>query len=100
MSNRPRQRVAEVMADYKHGYFVLFGRLVVDDDKARTSVLGHQGETGRGPDHQRRTDREEQIALPGKFRCPLHGFFRHRLAERNGSRLYRLLTGYAVRRLT
>jgi hypothetical protein len=53
------QRVSDVVADHEIGHAVLFGRLIVDNNEACTSVLCHQGKARRRPDDQRRTDREE-----------------------------------------
>src|ERR1700677_2774042 len=94
------ERLADVVADDQIGNIILFGGLVVDDDQSRAAVLGHQRKSRRGPDHQRRADRKEQIAMPGKLGGAAHGIFRHRLAERDGRSLYRLIAMGAAGRAT
>jgi len=48
--------VPDVMADHKISHFVLFSRLVIDDDKMRSCIFRHQWKTGCRPDNQRRAD--------------------------------------------
>ena len=57
---RPK-RFADVMSDDEIGYIILFCRLIVDDHQFRASVFGLYRKASRGPDHQRRTDRNKQI---------------------------------------
>ena len=49
------------------GDFVELRLVPVDDDEARSVAFGGQRKARRRPNHQRRTDRQEEIALLGQF---------------------------------
>src|SRR6185312_14915921 len=63
------ERLADVVPDDEIGAVILFGGLVVDDDELCAAGSGHHREPGRRPDHERRSDREKQIAMLRKFGC-------------------------------
>src|ERR1019366_133879 len=94
---RPK-RLPDVVPDHQIGNIVLFGRLVVDDHQSGAAVLGQHWKPGGWPDHQRRSDRKEQVAMLGQLGGAAHRVFRHRLPERDGGGLDRLVADGAVGR--
>src|ERR1700722_14515625 len=92
------ERFSDVVADDQIGNVILFGRLIVDDHQSCAAVLRHQRKPCRGQGTQRRADRKEQVAMPGKLGGATHGILRHRLPERNRGGLYRLIAPGAVGR--
>src|SRR5260370_33966231 len=96
---RPK-RLPDVVADDEIGNIVLIGGLVVDNHQFGAAVLGQHRKAGSRPDHQRRSDRKEQLTMLGKFRRAAHGVVRHRLTERDGRGLHRLGADRAVWRAT
>src|ERR1700755_3297254 len=94
------KRLADVVTDHQIGDVVLLGGLVVDDDQLGATVLGHHWKAGGRPHHQRRSDRDEEIAMLRQFGGAAHLVFRHRLAKGNGRGLDRLVANCAVRRPT
>src|SRR5260370_31022831 len=85
------KRLPDVVADHEIGKLVLLGGLVVDNDQLGAAVLGQHRKTCGRPDHQRRSDRKEQVAMLGALRGAAHGLIRHRLPERDGGGFVRLL---------
>ena len=94
---RPK-RFPDIVPDDQIGDVILLGRFVVDNHQFGAAVLGHHRKAGGRPDHQRRSDRDKQVAMLGKFSGAAHRVFRHRLPERNGGGLYRLVADGAVGR--
>src|SRR5215216_1653263 len=90
------ERFPDVETDYQIGGVVLFGRFVIDNDQLRAAVPGHQRKTCGGPNDQRRSDRQEQVALLSQFSGAAHCVFRHRLSERDRRGLHRILAEGAV----
>ncbi len=94
---RVRMR-ADVETQNEIGKIVLIGRLIVEDHEACADVLGKHRKPGRGPDHQRGADRDQQIATCCQRLGATHRDFRHRLAERDRRGLDRIVAGRAGRR--
>ena len=88
------------LADDEIGDVVELGRLAVEDDEPRAVASWPcSGKSGRRPDHERRADREKQIAgQRQRFGAP-HRRLRHRLAEGDRRRLDVAAAVRAVRRL-
>ena len=57
------QGFPDVMADHEVGDIILIGRLAIDDHELCAAILCHQGKTGGRPHHQRRADRQKQVAM-------------------------------------
>src|SRR5258706_11820282 len=89
------QRLPDIVPDDQISNVILLGGLVVDDHQSGTAVFGQHGEPGGRPDHERRPDRHEQVALLRELGGTVHGVFRHRLPERDGGGLYRLVADSA-----
>src|ERR1700724_3273507 len=96
---RPK-RLADIVPDDQIGNVILFGGLIVDDHQSGAAVLGQHWKAGGPPDHQRRPDRNKQVAVLCELGGATHRVFRHRLPERDGRCLYRLVANGAVGRTT
>src|SRR5215469_16881577 len=92
------KRLADVEGNDEVRQFVLIGGFAIDDHEFRTAVLGHHGETGGWPHHERRSDRNEEIALLRKLGGAHHLLFRHGLPKGDGRGLDRLVAMGAVGR--
>ena len=63
--NEGVEGVADVVANDQIGEIIKLGGLTIDDDKRRAIALGHKRKTCGRPHHQRRADREKQVATLG-----------------------------------
>src|SRR5260370_39047432 len=90
------ERLPDIVPYDQISDIILLGGLVVDDHQSGAAVFGQHRKACRRPDHQGRSDRQEQVAMPGQFRGAAHRVFGHRLPERDGGGLYRLGADGAV----
>src|SRR5882672_5923511 len=86
----------DIVPDHQISDFILFGGFVVDDHQSGAAIFGQHWKSGGRPDHQRRPDRNKQVAMLGKLGGAAHRVFRHRLTERDGGGLHRLVADGAV----
>src|SRR3984885_13505807 len=87
MHDEGLQHRADVLTHHKVGNVVELGRLAVDDHKFCAVALCHQWKAARGPDQERRADRQKQIAMKRKVLGALHCGIGHGLTERYGGGL-------------
>jgi hypothetical protein len=71
------ESVADVIADDQISQIIEFGWLAIDNDESRTVPFGHQGESRRRPNDERRPYREKQIAILAQLLGSFHCFRRH-----------------------
>ena len=89
---------SDVFAHDKIGNFIEFGRFPVDNHQTSAVSFGKQGESGRRPYHQRRTDREKKITVKSQLLGAAHLSLRHRLSEGDRRRLDVAAAVRAIRR--
>src|ERR1700761_6093729 len=90
VTDKRAECLPDVVPNYQISCIILISGLIIDDNEPGAMVFRHLWKTCRRPHHQRRSDRDEEIAVMRQFGGAPHRLFRHSLAERNGCSLDRL----------